>query len=1027
MTIGVTVFAVKKAYAACENYYCWSVSTTFISQTGLPATMTPNQTATVTLTYRYNVTGAGCGGNCFPATRGDLVLHSEDAHLNTRWAVNKVDTDQATIAVGQNFSYTFQIRAPATPGSYTFSWRVYNEGVVGDCPTPPQDGCIRITPIPINPIGQYNSPVSITVVNVPTPTPSVVSCSPNSQNRQVGQAANLSASGGNGGYSWSAPGGSPLSGNAANFNTVYSTVGTKTVTVSSNGTSRTCTVVVSNTPTPTPPPPSGTLSVDLTAATDGASWQQVLSGTSPYNGVDLKATVSGTVTGTINYTFYCNRTDTGTNVTSPWSSKRDGQNINPYIENNLCNYAAAGTYRAKVIVERGSAPAVQDQVVITVTAGPTGGLLGRIVHDANENGAWNTGELYIRDPLPAHAPCTSEESLSGFVINYSGPITGQVTGDACNPEPLYGVILPIGTYTISLTVPAGWHLTNPLGSVTVTIPNGGNVTQWFYVNNTAGPTLASRLWMSPNGQSWADAWNDTAPFSSLYLRGEVVGSAVGPYTYTFYCDNPAGSPTVLGSWIRSETTFVAPTLCPTYQNPGDYNPHITIAASGVPNATDFDPLHITAAAPGTVLGRIWNDADGNGALDAGELYIKDPSGAPSGSCTQYQVLDGVEVRLTNIATGIVTTTRANQCGLVAPPANDPFYSLQLAPGTYDVSLGLPASWVLLTQTPPTRITVSSSGFYNIWFGIRTAPPTINVTANGSEGPISLPRNGPRGSLRFDWNSTNAVACTATKTGDNLWITGSVAINQVDYEPWGAAGNTGGIYTITCNGYGGWVTDSVTVNITNTAPSVSIGNPVPPDYCTVNSPVETISWTFSDSDPDDVQAQYYVQFASNASFTQNVYNTGVQPGEDSSFTIPPGWLQFGRTYYIRVRVWDNHGQASSYSATRTFLTPNDPYPQAGFTFSPARVHREETVQFTDASSAQGGASITGWSWVFGGCDSVKCLLTGSGISNPQNIFHQTGSYPTTLRVTDSNSNSCTSTPQTIEVERSIPSWKEVAPQ
>ncbi|PIW67856.1 MAG: hypothetical protein COW10_04385, partial [Candidatus Omnitrophica bacterium CG12_big_fil_rev_8_21_14_0_65_42_8] len=80
---------------------------------------------------------------------------------------------------------------------------------------------------------------------------------------------------------------------------------------------------------------SATLSVDLKAATDGASWQDSLSGTAPLNGVDLKATVSGTAVGTINYTFYCNRSDSGTNITAGWDAKPDGTSINPYTVSNI--------------------------------------------------------------------------------------------------------------------------------------------------------------------------------------------------------------------------------------------------------------------------------------------------------------------------------------------------------------------------------------------------------------------------------------------------------------------------------------------------------------------------------------------------------------------------------------------------------------------------------------------------------------------------------------------------------------------
>lgn len=71
-----------------------------------------------------------------------------------------------------------------------------------------------------------------------------VVCNPNSQTVDINQSASLTATGGNGTFTWSAIGGTPSTGTGSAFATHYSTSGTKTVTVSSNGQSDTCTVVV---------------------------------------------------------------------------------------------------------------------------------------------------------------------------------------------------------------------------------------------------------------------------------------------------------------------------------------------------------------------------------------------------------------------------------------------------------------------------------------------------------------------------------------------------------------------------------------------------------------------------------------------------------------------------------------------------------------------------------------------------------------------------------------------------------------
>ncbi|PIS40359.1 MAG: hypothetical protein COT32_00140 [Candidatus Nealsonbacteria bacterium CG08_land_8_20_14_0_20_36_22] len=127
------------------------------------------------------------------------------------------------------------------------------------------------------------------------------------------------------------------------------------------------TPIITPTPTPTPTPltpqPEITLYVDLKVSVDSSNWQNTLTGTAPLTGVDLKATVTGTATGTINYMFDC--TNDGT-----WDSPDDSQykGITTIIKEftNGCSFQNPGTYTAKVKVERNVVTPVQDTATITV-------------------------------------------------------------------------------------------------------------------------------------------------------------------------------------------------------------------------------------------------------------------------------------------------------------------------------------------------------------------------------------------------------------------------------------------------------------------------------------------------------------------------------------------------------------------------------------------------------------------------------------------------------------------------------------
>jgi len=106
-----------------------------------------------------------------------------------------------------------------------------------------------------------------------------------------------------------------------------------------------------------------TLSVDLKVSTNSYAWQNSLSGTAPLTGVDLRAVVSGTATGTINYSFDCNNDGIWESLDNP-EYKGITQTTKEFT--NGCSYPNPGTYIAKVRVERNAVIPVQDTVIITV-------------------------------------------------------------------------------------------------------------------------------------------------------------------------------------------------------------------------------------------------------------------------------------------------------------------------------------------------------------------------------------------------------------------------------------------------------------------------------------------------------------------------------------------------------------------------------------------------------------------------------------------------------------------------------------
>ena len=102
-----------------------------------------------------------------------------------------------------------------------------------------------------------------------------------------------------------------------------------------------------------------------------------------------------------------------------------------------------------------------------------------------------------------------------------------------------------------------------------------------------------------------------------------------------------------------------------------------------------------------------------------------------------------------------------------------------------------------------RDSLAFQGTVAILASAQTIPPTVDLKANGSDGPITIPYNT---STTLSWTSTNATSCYGTDTG---WQ---------GYKSLSGSENTGNLlsaktYILSCSGTGGTATDSVTAQVT----------------------------------------------------------------------------------------------------------------------------------------------------------------------------------------------------------------------
>ncbi len=96
----------------------------FVSQT-VPSAMDPGQT------YSVSVTMKNTGSTAWAP--GSYKLGSQNPQDNTTWGPSRAEL-AASVAPGNNGTFTFDVTAPSTPGSYDFQWRMVNSsfGWFGD-------------------------------------------------------------------------------------------------------------------------------------------------------------------------------------------------------------------------------------------------------------------------------------------------------------------------------------------------------------------------------------------------------------------------------------------------------------------------------------------------------------------------------------------------------------------------------------------------------------------------------------------------------------------------------------------------------------------------------------------------------------------------------------------------------------------------------------------------------------------------------------------------------------------------------
>lgn len=231
---------------------------------------------------------------------------------------------------------------------------------------------------------------------------------------------------------------------------------------------------------------------------------------------------------------------------------------------------------------------------------------------------------------------------------------------------------------------------------------------------------------------------------------------------------------------------------------------------------------------------------------------------------------------------------------------------------------------------------------------------------------------------------------------------------------------------------------------NDPPSAINLNATSENYCFKARPPVELSWQYSD--PNNVppgaddQSVYQVQVATSSVFTTIFVDSGNVTTSYNRY-MPPN-LEFGSTYYWRVRVWDSNGTVSDcgvdpqgwcYPIPSSFTTePRPPWPD--FNWSPGSPSLGESIQF--CSELEVGVCETppptGWASCYSfPCDWYWEFQYGnpatSSAHNVTTTFTNVlpGGNEVILKITDNNGFFCTKS-STTTVSLPLPEYREVAP-
>ena len=290
-------------------------------------------------------------------------------------------------------------------------------------------------------------------------------------------------------------------------------------------------------------------------------------GTAPLT-TTLTADVAGTASGTINYTFWWDCNDPGTSVDEVMAicgsiptpdlgtcvQNENGMKCNavtddPKTVNHV--YSSAGTYTAKVIAERGSAPPAEDRTSIVVEppqpcpSAPTLYSIDNPDCDGNYTVSWSS----VSGATSYELQEDDNSSFSSPTRVYSGSSISWTASGKSPGTYYYRVRASTASCTTGWSTPRSvrvWPIPSTPTLYAISNPDGdGNYTvSWSLVSDATSYTL-----QEDDNPSFS---SPTTVYSGSSTSKDISGRSAGTYYYRVRASNCRGD----SSWSNSQSVTV---------------------------------------------------------------------------------------------------------------------------------------------------------------------------------------------------------------------------------------------------------------------------------------------------------------------------------------------------------------------------------------------------------------------------------------------------------------------------------------